>query len=122
MATLKSKYSDEFAKIGDILTYFTDEEIYLFINYIFEYSTEDSVDTQYMLIPETRTKTILWGLNLFNDIYELKKKHRQNNGNLPKLMSAEYLYTIECEPGADGLEIMLEGVSEAYELETNGNL
>ena len=78
---LKSKYPDDFAKISDILVHFTDEEIYMFINYIFEYEIKDTYESQYLLLPETttKTKTVLFGLNLFNDIYELKKKHSQNN-------------------------------------------
>lgn len=116
--TLKSKYPGEFAKIADILVHFTNEEVYMFINYIFEYSTEDAYDTQYMLIPETKTKTILYGLNLFEDIYKLKIKNKQASGVLPKLDNVKYLYTIEHMPGPDGLEIGLKGVTAVYEVET----
>jgi len=73
-----------------------------------------------MLIPETKKKTILFGLNLFKDIYELKKKHQESDGSLPKLASVKYLYTVEHPPGPDGLEIRLAGVSDVYEVGTCG--
>jgi hypothetical protein len=117
-ATLKSKYAAEFDKISESLNNFTDEEIYMFINYIFEYTTTDTYDTQYMLIPDTRTKTVLFGLNLFTDIYELKKKHRQNN-ELPLLESVEHKGAIKMKPGPAVLNIRLRGVSEDYEITTN---
>jgi len=116
---LKNKYPDEFDTIGvDILNQFTNEEVYMFINHIFELETTDTYDTQYMLIPVPRPKTILWGLNLFKEIHELKEQHKLETGELPKLASVKYLYTIERPPGPNGLEISLEGVSQAFELVT----